>query len=332
MSCPKILWLGIFSDKVKKIMRDQAPEGFELMFVQSKNDKEEHLRLLAEADYIAPNGIKMTEEYVRAAKKAKLIQLWGAGYDSYDLDLLKELNIALQNGVGFNAAAVAEMVILHILALNRKLLYVDHALRQGRWLKTEMRDQCVSLYGKTVGILGFGNIGRRLCELAYGMKAERVIYFDVRRASAEVERALGAEYLPMDDVLREADIISLHLPLLDSTRHIINAEKIALMKPDAILVNTARGAIVDEAALVDALKNRRIRGAGLDTFDPEPPAPDNPLFKLDNVVLTSHGGGAVFENIPPRVQHVYDCIVKFEKGEPVDERFVIVRRGIPSRK
>ncbi|MBQ8090471.1 MAG: 2-hydroxyacid dehydrogenase [Pyramidobacter sp.] len=327
MSCPKILWFGIFSDKVKSIIRAQAPEGFELMFVQSKTDREEHLRLLAEADYIAPNGIKMTEEYVRAAKKAKLIQLWGAGYDAYDLDLLKELNIALQNGVGFNAPAVAEMVILHILALNRKLLYVDHSLRQGRWLKNEMRDQCASLYGKTVGILGFGNIGRRLCELAYGMKAARVVYYDLYRAPAEVEQALGAEYMPMDDVLRAADIVSLHLPLNDSTRHVINAEKLALMKRDAIIINTARGPIIDQAALVEALKNGTIRGAGLDTFEPEPPAPDNPLFALDNVVLTSHGAGAVFENIPPRVQHVYDCIVKFEKGEPADERFVIVRRA-----
>ena len=327
MSRPKILWFGIFSDKVKNIMREQAPEGFDLLFTQSKTDREEHLRLLVQADYIAPNGIKMTEEYVRAAKKAKLIQLWGAGYDAYDLDLLKELNIALQNGVGFNAPAVAEMAVLHMLALNRKLLYVDHALRSGRWLKTEMRDQCVSLYGKTIGIVGFGNIGRRLCELVYGMKAARVVYYDVFRASPETESALNAEYMELDDLLRTADVVSLHLPLTDSTRHIINAEKLALMKPDAILINTARGAIVDEAALVGALKKRTIRGAGLDTFDPEPPAPDNPLFALNNVVLTSHGAGAVFENIPPRVQHVYDCIVKFEKGEPVDERFVIVRRA-----
>ena len=323
---PKILWFGIFSDKVKEIMKAEAPECFDLMFVASKKDKEEHLRLLAKADYIAPNGIKLTEEYLRAARNAKLIQLWGTGVDAYDQNLLKELNIALQNGVGFNAAAVAEMAILHMLALNRHLIYVDSSLRQGRWLKTEMRDRCNSLYGKTVGILGFGNIGRRLCELAYGMKVARVVYYDVFRAPAKVEKALEAEYMPMDDVLKTADIVTLHLPLTESTRKIINAEKLALMKKDALLINTARGGLVDEAALVAALKNGTIRGAGLDTFDSEPPASDNPLFALNNVVLTSHSGGAVIENIVPRVRHVYECILKFEKGEPIDECYVIVRR------
>ena len=194
-------------------------------------------------------------------------------------------------------------------------------------LGLEGKSDTVSLYGKTIGIVGFGNIGRRLCELVYGMKAGRVVYYDAFRASPETERSLNAEYMELDDLLRVSDVVSLHLPLNEGTRHIVNAEKLALMKPDAILINTARGAIVDEAALVEVLKARRIRGAGLDTFDPEPPAPDNPFFALDNVVLTSHGAGAVFENIPPRVQHVYDCIVKFEKGEPVDERFVIVRRA-----
>lgn len=326
MSCPKILWFGIFSDKVKEIMKKNVPEGFDLLFVNSKKDKEEHMRLLAEADYISPNGIKMTEEYLRAAKKTKLIQLWGAGVDAYDQKLLKELNIALQNGVGFNAAAVAEMAILHILALNRRLLYVDHALRSGRWLKTEMRDQCSSLYGKTIGILGLGNIGCRMAELCYGMKAARVVYYDVFRVSSKIEEQLGVEYMEMDDVLRIADVVSLHLPLNENTRKIMNADKIALMKPEALLINTSRGPLVDQPALIEALKGGRIRGAGLDTFDPEPPASNDPLFALDNVVLTSHGAGAVFENIEPRVRHVYECIAKFECGEPVDERFVIVRR------
>ncbi len=327
---PKILWLGVFSEGVKKIMRDNAPHGFDLMFVESKTDKQEHLAALAQCDYLSVNGIKLTEEYVRAAKKLKLIQLWGAGVDSYDLNLLKELNIALQNGVGFNAPAVAEAAVMLMLAVNRQLIYADASVREGRWIKSEMRDQNHSLYGKTIGILGFGSIGRLVCELVYGMKAARVLYYDPFRAQPEVERSLGAEYAEMDDVLRQSDVVSLHMPLIkegpSGTRGIISRERLAMMKEDAILINTARGGLVDEMALYEALRDGRIRGAGLDSFSPEPPAADNPLFSLRNVVLMPHIAGAVVENIVPRVKHVYGCIAKFEKGESCDPRYVILPR------
>lgn len=326
MNNPKILWFGVFSDYVKGIMREEAPKGFDLLFVKSKTDKDEHLRLLAEADYISPNGIKLTEEYTRAAKKAKLIQAWGAGMDAYDLDLLRELNIALQGGVGLNAAAVAEMVILHMLAINRHLLYVDSKIRTGAWLKSEMRDRCYSVYGKTVGLVGMGNIAQKVAQYAKGLDVERILYYDIKRLTPEEEQNMGLEFMEIDDVVRNADILSLHIPLNPATRKLIDRRRIAMMKPDAILINTARGGVVDEAALIEALRERKIRGAGLDTFDPEPPSPDNPIFKLDNVVLTCHGGGAVRENIVPRIRHIYDCIVKFEAGEPIDPIYVALTR------
>lgn len=323
---PKILWFGIFSPQVKDIMKENAPFGFELMFVQSKVDREEHLRLLSEADYISPNGIDLTEEYINKAKKLKLIQLWGAGTDAYDIGLLRKLNIGLQNGVGLNSSAVAEMAVLHMLAVSRRLSYVDRNLRQGLWLKTEMRDKCNSVYGKTVGLLGMGNIGCRTAQILHALNVKRIVYYDINRLPIEKERTLEVEYMGMDDVIREADILSLHLPLNENTRKLINRDRLAIMKPEAIIINTARGAIIDEEALIDALKNNKIRGAGLDTFDPEPPRPDNPLFKMDNVVLTSHGAGAVIENIKPRVCHVYDCIVKFENNQPIDSKYIILER------
>ncbi len=322
-----VLWLGIFSEEVKQMMRAMAPEGVSPIFVTSKTDRQEHLRLLAEADYIAPNGITLTEEYLRAAKKAKLVQLWGAGVDKYDKALLKELNIALQNGVGLNAAAVAEMALLHMLATSRHLVYVDRELRRGRWLKAEMRDRCNSIYGKSVGLVGMGNIGRRVARMLHAFDVKEIGYYDVVRLPEETERALGVTFYPLEDLIGRSDILSLHLPLTQDTRRLIDRERIAMMKPDAILINTARGGIVDEAALIEALQSRKIRGAGLDTFDPEPPAADNPLFSLDNVVLTSHGAGAVIENIPSRIAHVYDCIHKFERGEAVDPKFVVVSRN-----
>lgn len=324
MRKPKILWLGTFSEHVMDMMRCNAPEGFELLFVHSKTDREEHMRALEQADYISPNGIKMTKEYIDTAKNLKLIQLWGAGIDEYDLDYLREKGIALQNGVGFNAPAVAEMAILHMLAVNRHLIYVDHTLRTGKWIKSEMRDQCNSLYGKTVGLVGMGNIGRIMARYLHGLDVGKVLYYDIRRIPEDQEKALGAEFCELDDLIAQADIVSLHLPLSSATAKLIDRRRIGLMKPTSILINTARGGIVDEEALIDALREHRIRGAGLDSFSPEPPSPDNQLFQLDNVVLTPHIGGAVVENVEPRIQHVYHCITKFEKHEPIDPKYVIL--------
>ncbi len=327
MSKPKILWLGVFSDHVKEMMRKNAPADYEILFVQSKTDREEHLRALAQADYISPNGIKLTKEYIEAAPNLKLIQLWGAGIDDYDLDWLKKRNIALQNGVGFNAPAVAEMAILHMLAVNRHLIYVDRTLRTGKWIKSEMRDRCNSLYGKSVGLVGMGNIGRIMSRYLHGLDVGKVLYYDIRRMSCQQEEELNVEFCELDSLICQSDIISLHLPLNDKTRKLIDRRRIAMMKPTAVLINTARGGIVDEEALVEALQEHRIRGAGLDSYSPEPPAADNPLFRLDNVVLTPHTGGAVVENVEPRIRHVYDCISKFERGEAIDPKYVILTRS-----
>lgn len=326
MSKLKILWLGTYSDQVKEMIRELAPEGVDLLFNESKTDVQEHLRLIAQAEYLAPNGIPVTDEYIKAAKKLKLIQTWSAGVDAYNQDLLRERNIALQNGVGFNAPAVAEMVILHVLALNRHYRYVENCLRSGKWVKAEMRDKCNSIYGKTVGLIGFGNIGRKVAQFMQGFDVEQVFYYDVRRLPEEEEKRRNIVFMEMDDIFRQADIVSLHVPLNDATRKLVNRERIAMMKPTSLLINTARGGLVDEEALYEALRDGKLRGAGLDTFDPEPPAADNPLFTLDNVSITSHTGGAVRENIPVRIRHVFDCIMKFEKGEPIDSKFIIVPR------
>lgn len=326
MGHPTILWFGEFSDRVKEMMRQEKPDGFDLIFIHSKNDREEHLDALAKADYISPNGIRLTDEYILSAPRLKLIQCWGAGMDAFNQELLRKKKIALQSGAGLNASAVAEMAVLHMLAVNRRLIYVDRTVRTGKWIKNEMRDQCHSIYGKTVGLLGMGNIARKVAQYLKAMDVKEILYYDICQLPPEQEMELGVEYRKLENVIKCADILSLHLPLTDQTQKMMNRERLAMMKPDSILINTARGGIVDEEALIEMLKEHKIRGAGLDTYSPEPPQPDNPLFKLDNVVLTSHGGGAVLENILPRIRHVYDCILKFERGEPADPRYVVLGR------
>ena len=321
MSAKRILWLGMFSEKVKEIIKEEVPEGFSIDFISSKTDREEHLRLIKEADYVSPSDFKIPDDYIFAAKNLKLIQTWGAGTNNMNKELLKQQGIALQNSVGFNAQAVAEMAILHMLAVNRQLPMVDRSVRDGKWINTSLREANHSIEGMTIGLLGMGNIGRYVAKYAYGLDAGKVLYYDIRRLSSEEERERGVEFRSMEDILKESDIVSIHMPLTESTKGLLNREKLSMMRPSAILINTARGAIVDEEALYDALKNRSLRGAGLDTFDSEPPKPDNPLFELDNVVLTCHVGGAVVENIRPRVRHVYEEIVKFENGGQAEPKY-----------
>ena len=167
---------------------------------------------------------------------------------------------------------------------------------------------------KTLGIVGLGTIGKKTARLAqaFGM---RVIYYDISRLPEDQEDLLNVRFRLLRELLKEADIVSVHTPLNDSTRHLIGADELAHMKPSAILVNTARGPVVDEAALYKALTDGTIRAAGLDVFDQEPPQPDNPLFTLDNVILTAHLAGPTFESNTARVRNAFDNVQRVARGE-----------------
>ena len=189
-----------------------------------------------------------------------------------------------------------------------------------------MRETCFQITGKTVGLVGFGNIGRMLARRLRGFDAN-VIYFDARPADEATEQALGVRYVALPELLAQSDILSLHAPLNADTSKMINATSIAAMKDGAVLINTARGGLVDERALFDALVSGKLRGAGLDAFDPEPPARDNPLLTLDQVVVAPHAGGGVFDNIDNVARHTLGNIMRFVRGEPIPPADVIVPVG-----
>jgi phosphoglycerate dehydrogenase-like enzyme len=185
----------------------------------------------------------------------------------------------------------------------------------GRWRGNDWQDKHLyELEGRTLGIIGLGTIGKKVARLAraFGM---RVQYYDIARLNEDAEDAIGAKFRLMDEVLRTSDIVSLHVPLLASTRHMISARELGLMKKSAILVNTCRGPVVDEAALHAALSDGTIWGAGLDVFEAEPPRPDNPLFGLDNVVLTAHLAGPTWDNRFKRFRNAFDNVQRVERGE-----------------
>lgn len=326
MEKQKIVWLQVSEQSVRDEANKALPEGFEVIYPISKTDTEEHTQLIAEADYLITQSIYVTADQLKAAKKLKMIQKFGIGVDKIDCKAAEELNIPVYITAGANAVPVAEMAVGLMLAVNRRLPYVDKSVRDGKWLKAEMRAQCYSLQDKTIGLVGIGNIAKQVAKRLSGFDIGEIIYYDIFKLSPEQEATLNVRYVELDELMASSDVISLHVPLTDITKGLISRERIAMMKPSAILVNTARGPIIDTDALVDALREHKIRGAGLDAYDEEPLDPNSPLLELDNVVLTCHHAGSVIDNVLPRARHAYGNIEKFSKGEPIDSRDVIVAK------
>jgi phosphoglycerate dehydrogenase-like enzyme len=239
-------------------------------------------RLLPETDVLWHVLKPCTAAMIAAAPKLKLIQKIGVGVNTIDLEAAKERGIPVCNLPGTNSRAVAELTLALMLAALRRLPRFDAALRRGTWSDPELQDGIFEIGGRTVGLVGYGAIPRLLAP-ALGALGCRLLY----TARHPVSDALG-EWRALDALLGEADIVSLHLPLTEATTALIDAKAIARMKPGAILVNTARGGLVDQVALGDALRSGRLAAAGLDVFAHEPPDPADALFALPNVVLTPH--------------------------------------------
>ena len=244
------------------------------------------------------------------------VHKWGIGLDRIELPALERRGIGLAITAGANSQPVAELALALMLAVYRRIPYVNRVMRQGQWPTPEMRETCFQIQGKTVGLLGFGQIGQRLAQLLLGFDVT-LLYHDLHAASPQTEQRLRARAVGLDELLARSDILSLHAPLTEATRHVLNAARLAAMKPGAILVNTSRGGLIDEAALFAALQSGHLRGAGLDAFDPEPPAADHPLFQLDQVVLSPHAGGGVFDNVAPVARHAFGNLARWQRGEAV---------------
>jgi glyoxylate reductase/D-3-phosphoglycerate dehydrogenase len=248
-----------------------------------------------------------------AAPKLRLIQLLSAGYDRADIAAARRAGVPVSNNGGANAVAVSEHAVLLMLAVSRRLIWQHTNVSGGRW-RGNAAPNIHEVRSKTLGIVGLGTIGKKTARLAaaFGMPVQ---YYDIARLSEDVEDALGVRFRLFRELLRTSDIISLHVPLNDTTRHMLGADELALLKPSAILVNTSRGPVIDEKALHAALAGGAIAGAGLDVFDQEPPPADNPLFKLDNVVLTAHLAGPTLESNTARLRNAFDNVQRVTRGE-----------------
>ena len=234
---------------------------------------------------------KMTRELIAKADKCKIIARVGIGLDNIDQDAAKEKNIRVINAVEGAITAVAELVIGLMISMAREIPRADREIRNGNWIKKELMGS--ELKGKYLGIVGLGNIGKRLGRLARALNMN-IIGYDVIPIDDEFSKEVGLMKADLDTLLSSADYVSFHVPLLDSTRHMINAEKLKMMKNTARIINTSRGGVIDEEALYNSLKDGSLAGAALDVFEVEP-ATENKLITLPNFIATPHIGAQTKE-------------------------------------
>ena len=253
---------------------------------------------------------RFTMDVLQACPKLKLISIWGTGTDNVDLKAAAARGITVTNTPGANALAVAEHAIALILAVAKQLAPADRAMRQGGW----PRNLVPQLRGKRLGLIGTGLIGREVAAMGRGLGLEVVAWTFHPNPSLAV--SLGLRYVELEELLQTSDVVSMHLRATPDTRHFLNRERLGMLKANTILVNTARGALIDEAALVEWLREKRIAGAGLDVFETEPLPAGHPLATLPNVLLTPHCGGMTPESNLIGLAMAVENIENYLKNQP----------------
>lgn len=273
-------------EEARKILLDA---GFELRANDTgrKLTEEEQHEMIKDAYAVISGTEKYDRKMLDGCDNLRVIMRFGVGVDNYDLEAMKEKGI--QVGVIANYNAVAEFALMLILNAMKNYSALDKAVRQGKWDRYPMRE----LMGKTVGIIGFGRIGKRLAELLQPFNVDLLIYDPF--VKEETVSAFGAKLASIDGLLKNSDVVSLHLPSTKDTYHIICEETIAKMKDGAYLINTSRGALVDESAVVKALQSGKLSGFGSDVYETEPVKSNNPLFDIANTQLTPHTAAITFE-------------------------------------
>lgn len=325
MSC-KIIYFEKMFTATREIINTYKSVDMEVNYWVDLND-EKREQALREANYLITASYPITRELLEKAPNVKLIQKTGSGVDNIDLKAAAEFGIHVASTPGANSNSVVELTIGMIISLYRKLHFLDRLTKNGEWKMWEYRTTMFEMNGKTHGVIGIGNIGRKVAQLSKAF-GTNVIYYDVNRLSTEEEKELGITYVTFDNLLSQSDIISLHIPLIPETRNLISDKELNLMKSTAILVNVARGNIIDEQALAEALKCNRLLGAALDTWASEPINSDNPLLQLDNVLATPHIAGGTRDVLETVLRLSFENIRKVEAGAIADNLVKVVSKSV----
>lgn len=304
--------LRVPKDMIDKLARPIKNAGHDFIYYEEKTtDPDELLKRSQDADVVMIANNPYPKEVVAKLKETKLINVAFTGVDHVARETAKEKGIKVANAAGYSDQSVAELVIGLTLDVYRSLSQGDKDIRKESF---PGMIQGREISGKTVGIIGTGNIGLKTAELFKAFGANLIGY---NRTKKEAAKDLGLEYLPLEDVLAQSDIVSVHLPMNEETRNFLSKEKLEKMKDSAVLINCARGPIIDNAALADLLNEGKLAGAGIDVFDMEPPLPeDYPLLNVKNAVLTPHVAYLTDEAMVMRAAIAFDNTLAFLKGRP----------------
>lgn len=311
---PKILHTYRYTGRPWEILKSVVPEGYVVKTLDEPT-QEQLVKEAADADYLLVSGrLKIDKGVLESAKKLKMIQRTGVGTEMLDMEEIKSRGIPVYVNAGVNARSVAEHTLTLMLSCLKRIPAIDRQVRNGVWKKQETGTSCHELYGKTVALVGMGAIGRQVATYLHCFGA-KIIYTDLFRMSEEQEVALGATYVSsFEELLPLADILSFHCPLTDNNKEMLNASTISKIKDGAIVVNTARGKLINESDLYEAVSSGKLASAGLDVHYEEPMLQDNPLCALDNVILSPHIAGLSFETFHSMMKGAVENIVEFEEG------------------
>lgn len=292
-----------------------AIEGRYGLLMLDEVSQEELLEKVPEADFLLVSGrLKITPEVIDRAGRLRMVQRTGVGLDNIDLEYLSQKKVPLYVNRGVNADSVAEYAVFLMLEILRRAYPVNMQIRRGIWEKQKTGLTTHELRGRIVGIVGMGRIGKRAAELLQAFHVE-LLYYDVKRLSPKEEQQYHVRYCEFDQLLQESDILTLHCGMNEKNRYLISSKELWAMKDGSILINTARGGLVDTKALAEALTAGKLIGAGIDTFEEEPAGRDNPLLSLDNAALSPHIGGVTYEAFTRMMRLALENISAFDAGD-----------------
>lgn len=309
----KVLYQNRPSPALLGLQLSVQPPEFEAEFLEKDDPPEARTRKLAESEFLLAG--RVDEALLAQMPKLRMIQAGGVGYENLDVEACQRRGIPVAITPEGTVVGVSEHTVMMMLAIYKHLTEAHNALKQGEWIHNRLRPICLMLEEKRVGIVGMGRIGREVAKRLKGFDVETV-YYDIRPLSGEDEARLGARYLPLDELLRTSDIVTLHVFLAEGSKHMIGERELRSMKPTAVLINTSRGGVVDEAALYRVLKDGHLYGAGIDAWEVEPTPPDNPILSLPNVLVTPHMATANRDAVVKKSQAAYANFQRVLRGEP----------------
>jgi phosphoglycerate dehydrogenase-like enzyme len=315
---PRVLYLSHTPQALYDVMHRLAEPGIDLITLDHDDD-DERLSKLASVDAVIVASYPFTRRFIEATRHLRIVHHQGVGYqDTIDLNALRSTQAKLAITPAGTTVGVAEHAILLTLAVFKRLPFADAELRQGRWHVNALRPESRELAGKIVGYIGMGRIAQAAAQRFRAFDTTGYYYDPSVTLSADIESQLSLQSAALDTVLTQADVLTVHVPLTPDTHHLIDANALALMKQDAIIINTARGPVIDEAALVQALTQGRLAGAGLDVFEDEPLSVHSPLVNMPNTVLTPHISAGTRDAFATKMCFVFANLHRFFTGEPIE--------------